>query len=88
MDRFTQLKLQVYRTKLELLEHAAEDQDEEEAKLFGGQATAAFRRLLEALNTMQNLRVSEELSSHSEERRWLARNPTRPWMNIGAPIYR
>jgi len=35
--------------KLELLEHAVEDRDREEATNFGRQASTAFRRLKEAL---------------------------------------
>jgi hypothetical protein len=49
LDRFQQLKLQVYMNKLELLEHAVEDRDREEAADFGRQASTAFRRLKDAL---------------------------------------
>lgn len=49
LDRYTQMKLQVYKNKLELLEHATEDRDVEEAKEFGKQAALAFRRLKEAM---------------------------------------
>jgi hypothetical protein len=44
------LKLQVYRTKLELLEHATEDRDREEALEFGTQGAKAFGRLKKALD--------------------------------------
>lgn len=49
LDRYTQMKLQVYKNKLELLEHATEDRDVEEAKEFGKQAALAFRRLKDAM---------------------------------------
>jgi hypothetical protein len=44
LDRYSKLKLQVYLKKLELLEHAAEDKDLEEARDFGRQGANAFRR--------------------------------------------
>jgi uncharacterized protein len=44
LDRYSKLKLQVYLKKLELLEHAAEDKDLEEARDFGKQGANAFRR--------------------------------------------
>ncbi|MFM8570967.1 MAG: permease [Pirellula sp.] len=50
LDRYTDLKLQVYRTKLELLEHATEDRDREEALKFGTQGAKAFGRLKKALD--------------------------------------
>jgi hypothetical protein len=50
LDRYEEMKLQVYKSKLELLEHAAEDRDLEEARDFGRQMSVAFRRLKEALS--------------------------------------
>jgi hypothetical protein len=50
LQRFQQLKLKVYLTKLELLEHAAEDKDREEAMEWGPQATVGWRRLRESLS--------------------------------------
>lgn len=50
LDRYEEMKLQVYKSKLELLEHAAEDRDLEEARDFGRQMSIAFRRLKEALS--------------------------------------
>ncbi|MFO0012212.1 MAG: permease [Planctomycetota bacterium] len=44
LDRYAKLKLQVYMKKLELLEHAVEDRDLEEARDFGKQGANAFRR--------------------------------------------
>lgn len=49
LDRYQQLKLQVYMNKLELLEHAVEDRDRDEASEFGQQAAQAFRRFKDAL---------------------------------------
>ncbi|MBU6238918.1 MAG: permease [Planctomycetes bacterium] len=49
LDRFSKLKLQVYMKKLELLEHAVEDRDLEEAKEFGRQGAAAFQRFKSAI---------------------------------------
>jgi hypothetical protein len=49
LDRYTELKLQVYKTKLELLEHATEDRDRQEALEYGRQGTKAFGRLKTAL---------------------------------------
>lgn len=51
LDRYAKLKLQVYMKKLELLEHAVEDRDAEEAKDFGRQAANAFRRFKIAIST-------------------------------------
>jgi uncharacterized membrane protein YraQ (UPF0718 family) len=48
LDRFTKLKLQVYMKKLELLEHAAEDQELEEARKYGRAGATAFQRLKKA----------------------------------------
>jgi uncharacterized membrane protein YraQ (UPF0718 family) len=50
LDRYAKLKLQVYMKKLELLEHAVEDRDAEEAKDFGRQAANAFRRFKGAIS--------------------------------------
>ena len=49
LDRYTDLKLQVYKNKLELLEHATEDRDSKEALDYGRQASLAFGRLKRAL---------------------------------------
>lgn len=49
LDRFSKLKLQVYMKKLELLEHAVEDRDLDEAKEFGKQGSVAFQRLKNAI---------------------------------------
>ena len=49
LDRYTELKLQVYKTKLELLEHATEDRDRQEALEYGRQGSRAFGRLKKAL---------------------------------------
>jgi hypothetical protein len=48
LDRFTKLKLQVYMKKLELLEHAAEVQELEEARKYGRAGATAFQRLKKA----------------------------------------
>lgn len=50
LDRYRQLKLQVFKNKLELLEHAVEDRDSAEASDFGRQTSIAFRRLKDALS--------------------------------------
>ncbi len=50
LTRFQTMKLKVFQTKLELLEHAAEDGDREEAKQYGQQMTRSFRRLFASLN--------------------------------------
>jgi hypothetical protein len=50
LDRYTDLKLQVYKNKLELLEHATEDRDRQEALEFGRQGSKAFSRLKKALD--------------------------------------
>lgn len=49
LDRYTELKLQVYKTKLELLEHATEDRDRQEALEYGRQGSRAFGRLKKAI---------------------------------------
>lgn len=49
LDRYSKLKLQVYKKKLELLEHAVEDRDAQEARMFGRQGADAFRRLKSAI---------------------------------------
>ncbi|MFN4905369.1 MAG: permease [Planctomycetota bacterium] len=49
LDRYTDLKLQVYKTKLELLEHATEDRDRQEALEYGRAGSKAFGRLKKAL---------------------------------------
>ena len=49
LDRYTDLKLQVYKNKLELLEHATEDRDSKEALDYGRQGSLAFGRLKRAL---------------------------------------
>ncbi|MFN6128688.1 MAG: permease [Planctomycetota bacterium] len=49
LDRYSKLKLQVYMKKLELLEHAVEDRDLEEAKEFGRQGAIAFGRFKKAI---------------------------------------
>ncbi len=49
LDRYSKLKLQVYMKKLELLEHAAEDRELEEARDFGKQSAAAFQRFKSAI---------------------------------------
>lgn len=51
LDRYEKLKLEVYLKKLELLEHAVEDRDAEEANDFGRQSANAFRRLKEAIRS-------------------------------------
>ena len=53
LDRYTDLKLQVYKTKLELLEHATEDRDRHEALEYGRQGSMAFGRLKKALGEQQ-----------------------------------
>jgi uncharacterized membrane protein YraQ (UPF0718 family) len=49
LERYSKLKLQVYQSKLELLEHAVEDRDREETIDFGKQSANAFRRLKESI---------------------------------------
>lgn len=49
LSSYQQMKLHVYMTKLELLEHAAEDRDGDEAKQFGLDMSRAFRRLFLAI---------------------------------------
>lgn len=53
MSRFQQLRLKVYLTKLELLEHASEDQEREEAKDWARQMALSFRRLFLSLNALR-----------------------------------
>ncbi|MFN5102638.1 MAG: hypothetical protein ACK5GJ_07570, partial [Planctomycetota bacterium] len=49
LDRYTDLKLQVYKTKLELLEHATCDRDRQEALEYGRAGSKALGRLKKAL---------------------------------------
>jgi hypothetical protein len=53
LDRYSKLKLQVYLKKLELLEHAAEDKDLEEARDFGKQGANAFRRFKSSIDNLR-----------------------------------
>ena len=45
------MKLHVFMSKLELLEHAAEDQEKEEVDKWKWEANKAFNRLKDSLNT-------------------------------------
>jgi uncharacterized membrane protein YraQ (UPF0718 family) len=49
LDRYSKLKLQVYMKKLELLEHAVEDRDVDEARDYGRQGANAFQRFKRAI---------------------------------------
>lgn len=50
LNRYQKMKLHVFMSKLELLEHAAEDKIKEEVDKYKWQANTAFTRLKDALN--------------------------------------
>ena len=51
LTRYQKMKLHVFMSKLELLEHAAEDQEKEEVDKWKWEANKAFNRLKDSLNT-------------------------------------
>lgn len=53
LNRYQKMKLHVFMSKLELLEHAAEDQEKDEVDKWKWQANKAFTRLKDSLNPVK-----------------------------------